>query len=80
MIQLVMLIDQPFFCDCNPQLKKNMHKRANRIVLKPSYLIKHPTIKFELQNLSNIKIEIDIFKKITMDCANFEFICGYLEG
>ena len=68
------------FCGCDPQLKKDMHKRAKRIGFKPSDSIKHPSIKVELQNLSNRKIETDIFKTITMDYANFEFICRHLEG
>ena len=68
------------FCGCDPQLKKDMHKRAKRTGFKPTYSIKHPTLKFELQNLSNRKIETDIFKTITTDYANFEFICWYLEG
>ncbi len=37
------------FCGCNPQVKKDMHKRAKRVGLKPSYSIKHPTIKVELK-------------------------------
>ena len=68
------------FCGCDPQLKKDMHKRAKRIGFKPSYSIKNPTIKVQLQNLSNRKIEKDIYKTINMDHANFEFICSYLEG
>jgi len=68
------------FCGCDPQLKKDMHKRAKRIGFKPYYSIKHPTIKVELQNLSNRKIETDIFKTITMDYSTFELICRYLEG
>ena len=44
------------FCGCNPQVKKDMHKRAKRVGLKPSYSIKHPTIKVELKN--NRKIEM----------------------
>jgi len=68
------------FCGCDPQLKKDMHKCAKRIGFRPSYSIKHPTIKVELQNLSCRKIEIDKFKTKTMDYANFEFIWRYLEG
>tara|TARA_Y100000766_G_scaffold145519_1_gene125047 strand:- start:268 stop:561 length:294 start_codon:yes stop_codon:yes gene_type:complete len=68
------------FCGCDPQLKKDMHKRAKRTGFQPTYSIKHPTLKFELQNLSNRKIETDIFKTITMDYANFEFIWRYLES
>ena len=29
------------FCGCNPQIKKDMHKRAKRIGLNPSYTIKN---------------------------------------
>ena len=54
--------------------------RAKRIGFNPSYAIKHPTIKVELQNLVNRRIETDIFKTITMDYDNFEFICRYLES
>ena len=68
------------FCGCDPRLKKDMHKRAKRIGFIPSYSIKHPTIKVELQNLVNKKIAIDMFKTITMDYENFEFICRYLES
>ena len=68
------------FCGCDPQLKKDMHKRAKRIGFTPSYSIKHPTIKVELQNLGNRRIEINMFKTITMDYENFEFICRYLES
>ena len=57
-----------------------MHKRAKRIGFYPSYSIKHPTIKVELQNLVNRRIETDIFKIITMDYENFEYICRYLES
>ncbi len=68
------------FCGCDPQLKKDMHKRAKRIGFIPSYSIKHPTIKVELQNLGNRRIETDMFKTITIDYENFEFICRYLES
>ena len=68
------------FCGCDPQLKKDMHKRAKRIGFNPSYSIKHPTIKVELKNFYNRRIEKDIFKTITMDYENFEFICRYLES
>ena len=68
------------FCGCDPRLKKDMHKRAKRIGFIPSYSIKHPTIKVKLQNLVNKKIAIDVFKTITMDYENFEFICRYLES
>jgi len=68
------------FCGCDPRLKKDMHKRAKRIGFIPSYSIKHPTIKVELQNLVNKKIAIDMFKTITMGYENFEFICRYLES
>ncbi len=40
----------------------------------------YPTIKVELENLGNRRIEIDKFKTITMDYENFEFICMYLES
>ena len=68
------------FCGCDPRLKKDMHKRAKRIGFTPSYSIKHPTIKVELQNSGNKRIETDMFKTITMDYENFEFICRYLES
>ena len=55
-----------------------MHKRAKRVGLKPSYSIKHPTIKVELQN--NRKIETDKYKTISMDYEHFEFICRYVES
>ena len=66
------------FCGCNPQVKKDMHKRAKRIGLNPAYSIKHPTIKVELKN--NRKIETDKYKTISMDYEQFEFICRYLES
>ena len=65
------------FCGCNPQLRKDMHKRAKRLGLNPSYSIKHPTIKVELKN--NKRIETDRYKTISMDYEHFEFICQYLE-
>ena len=65
------------FCGCNPQVKKDMHKRAKRIGLNPSYSIKHPTLKVELKN--NRKIETDIYRTITLDYEHFEFICRSLE-
>ena len=68
------------FCGCDPRLKKDMHKRAKRIGFTPSYSIKHPTIKVELQNQGNRKIYTDMFKTITLDYENFEFICRYLES
>ena len=68
------------FCGCDPRLKKDMHKRAKRIGLNPSYSIKNPTIKVELQNSGNRRIETDMFKTITMDYENFEFICRYFES
>jgi len=64
------------FCGCNPQVKKDMHKRAKRVGLNPAYSIKHPTIKVELNNR---KIETDKYKTITIDYEHFEFICRYLE-
>ena len=67
------------FCGCDHRLKKDMHKRAKRIGFAPSYSIKHPTIKVELKNLGNRRIETDMFKTITMDYENFEFICRYLD-
>ena len=66
------------FCGCNPQLKKDMHKRAKRVGLNPAYSMKHPTIKVELQN--NRKIETDKYKTISMNYEHFEFICKYLES
>ncbi len=66
------------FCGCNPQVKKDMHKRAKRAGLKPYFSIKHPTIKVELQNKR--KIETDKYKTISMDYEHFELICRYLEG
>ena len=66
------------FCGCNPQVKKDMHKRAKRLGLNPVYSIKHPTIRVELKN--NKKIETDRFKTISMDYEHFEFICRYLES
>ena len=81
MLQLLILLDQPFcFVAVILDLKKDMHKRAKRIGFTPSYSIKHPTIKVELQNLGNRRIETDMFKTITMDYENFEFICRYLES
>ena len=68
------------FCGCDPRLKKDMHKRAKRIGFTPSYSIKHPTIKVQLQNSFNRRIETDMFKTITMDYENFEFICRYFES
>ena len=68
------------FCGCDPHLKKDMHKRAKRIGFIPSYSIKHPTIKVELQNSGNRGIETDTFKTITINYENFEFICRYLES
>ena len=66
------------FCGCNPQVKKDMHKRAKRIGLSPTYSIKHPSIKVELQN--NRKIETDKYKTISMDYEHFEFIYRYLKN
>ena len=66
------------FCGCNPEVKKDMHKRAKRLGLNPFYSIKHPTIKVELQN--NRKIVNDKYKTIIMDYEHFEFICRYLES
>ena len=68
------------FCGCDHRLKKDMHKRAKRIGFTPSYSIKHPTIKVELQNFKNRKIETDRFMTTTMDYETFEFICRYLES
>ena len=68
------------FCGCDPRLKKDMHKRAKRIGFTPFYSIKHPTIKAESQNLGNRRIEADMFKTITMDYENFEFVCRNLES
>ena len=68
------------FCGCDPRLKKDMHKRAKRIGFTPSYSIKHPNIKVELQNSGNRRIGTDMFKTKTVDYENFEFICRYIEG
>ena len=68
------------FCGWDPLLKKDMQKLAKRIGFTPSYSIKHPTIKVELQNSGNRRIETDMFKTITMDYENFEFICRYFES
>ncbi len=65
------------FCGCNSQLKKDMHRRSKRIGLIPSYSMKHPTIKVELQN--NRRVETDKFQTTIMDYYHFEFICQYLE-
>ncbi len=65
------------FCGCNPQIKKDMHRRAKRIGLNPSYSIKHPSIRVELQN--NRRIKIDKYNTTTIDYDHFEFICRYLE-
>ena len=54
------------FCGCDALLKKDMHKRAKRIGFTPAYSIKHPTIKVELQNSGDRRIEIDMFKTSTM--------------
>ena len=35
------------FCGFDPQLKKDLHKRANRIGFFPSYSIKYPSIKVD---------------------------------
>mgnify|MGYP001445870482 CR=1 FL=1 len=64
------------FCGCNPEVKKDMHKRAKRVGLNPAYKIKHPTIKVELKN--NRKVETDKYKTINMNYEQFEFICRYL--
>ena len=81
MLQLVILIDQPFcFFGCDPRLKKDIHKHAKRIGFTPSYSIKHPTVKVELHNSGNRRIGTDMFKTKTVDYENFEFICRYLEG
>ena len=66
------------FCGCNPQLKKDMHKRAKRLGLNPVFSIKHPTIKVELQNTR--KTVTDKYITISMDYEHFEFICRYLES
>ena len=66
------------FCGCDPQLKKDMHKRAKRIGLNPSYSIKHPTLKVELKK--NRKIETDKYRTITLGYDHFEFIYRTLES
>jgi len=66
------------FCGCNPEVKKDMHKRAKRVGLNPAYKIKYPTIKVELKN--NKKIETDRYKTISINYEHFEFICRYLES
>tara|TARA_B100000575_G_scaffold205182_1_gene166624 strand:+ start:85 stop:384 length:300 start_codon:yes stop_codon:yes gene_type:complete len=65
------------FCGCNPQVKKDMHKRAKRIGLNPSYSIKHPTLKVELKN--NRRIETDTYRTIIIGYDHFEVICRTLE-
>ena len=65
------------FCGCNPQVKKDMHKRAKRIGFIPSYSIKHPTLKVELKK--NRKIEIDTYRTIIISYDHFEFICRSLD-
>ena len=65
------------FCGCNPQVKKDMHKRAKRIGLNPSYSIKHPTLKVELKN--NRKIEADTYRTTIIGYDHFEYICRILE-
>ena len=65
------------FCGCNPQVKKDMHKRAKRIGLNPSYSIKHPTLKVELKNKK--KIETDKYRTIIIGYDHFEVICRTLE-
>ena len=65
------------FCGCNPEVKKDMHKRAKRVGLNPAYKIKYPTIKVELKN--NGTIETDKFKTISMDYEHFDFLCRYFE-
>ena len=44
------------FCGCNPQVKKDMHKRAKRVGLKPAYSMKYPTIKVELKITVKLKM------------------------
>ena len=65
------------FCGCNPELKKDMHKRAKGIGLNPSYSIKHQTLKVELKN--NRKIKTDTYRTIIIGYDHFEFICRILE-
>ena len=65
------------FCGCDHRVKKDMHKIAKRIGLNPSYSIKHPTIKVELNN--NRKLETDKYKTTRMNYDHFEYICRYLE-
>ena len=67
------------FCGCDFRLKRDMHKRAKRIGFNPSYSIKHPTIKVELQNVCNKKIETDKFKTTRIDYEHLEYIIKYLE-
>ena len=55
-----------------------MHRRSKRIGLIPSYSMKHPTIKVELQNKKIV--ETDKFKTTRMDYYHFDFICRYLES
>ena len=74
----VKLLEPLLFCGCHPQVKKDMHKRAMRLGLNPTYSSKNPTIKVELKN--NKKIETDRYKTISMDYEHFEFICRYLES
>lgn len=64
------------FCGWNPEVKKDMHKRAKRVGLNPTYKIKHPTIKVELKN--NGTIETDKFKTISIDYEHFDFFLPIL--
>ena len=67
------------FCGCSHQLKKDMHKLAKSIGLKPYYSIKHPTLKVELQNFNSREIKIDKYKTTIIDYENFEYLIKYLE-
>ena len=68
------------FCGCDPWLKKICINAQKALVLLLFTQSNTPTIKVELQNLGNRRIEADMFKTITMDYENFEFICRYLES
>ena len=67
------------FCGCNTQVKKDMHKLAKRVGLKPYYVIKNPTIKVELKNFRKSKIGGYKAKTININYEDFIYVCKYLE-